>query len=119
MGKADLPLLLTSFGELELMNALHLRWYRRELTRSRAKQALALFQHDIVSGVYFLKPLAATVFERALRLSRKQTFRLGTRTLDVLHVASALEFRAKTFYTFDRRQGGLAHACGLTVLPRT
>ncbi len=117
MSKADLPLFLSPFSELELTNAVQLRFFRKELTRSQISQAFTLIHHDIASGVYFLKPLPATAFGRALQLSRKRTPRLGTRTLDILHVASALEFRAKTFYTFDRRQGALAKACGLTVHP--
>jgi hypothetical protein len=41
---------------------------------------------------------------------------LGTRTLDVLHVASALVLGATYFYKFDRNQGKLAAAEGLRVL---
>ena len=41
------------------------------------------------------------------------TPRLGTRTLDVLHVVSALALQADTFYTFDTRQAKLAAAEGL------
>jgi len=41
--------------------------------------------------------------------------RLGTRTLDVLHFASALVLKADTFYTFDVNQGKLAKAEGLAV----
>jgi predicted nucleic acid-binding protein len=36
-----------------------------------------------------------------------------TRSLDVLHVASALVLHAETFYTFDEKQRKLAKAEGL------
>jgi predicted nucleic acid-binding protein len=38
---------------------------------------------------------------------------LGTRTLDTLHVACALELKADRFWTFDERQARLAEAVGL------
>jgi predicted nucleic acid-binding protein len=117
MAEAELPLFLTSFGELELVNAIELRAYRKELKRSEVRQALTMFRRDIGAGVYFLKPLAATVFDRALKLAQKRTPRLGTRTLDILHVASAIDLRVKTFYTFDKRQKKLANSAKLHVLP--
>ena len=43
------------------------------------------------------------------------TPRLGTRTLDVLHVVSALALQADAFYTFDTRQVKLAAADVLLV----
>lgn len=41
---------------------------------------------------------------------------LGTRTLDVLHVASAVALGAQRFVTYDIRQAALAKAVGLRVL---
>jgi len=46
-------------------------------------------------------------------LSRKHTASIGCRSLDVLHVASALELELKNFLTFDRRQQKLAAAAGI------
>jgi len=115
MTRAKLPVLLTPFGELELTNAISLRLFRGELLPSKVKAAHTLVRKDIEDGVLALKPLPAAVFERAKLIARRRTPRLGTRTLDVLHVASALVLEADTFYTFDRSQGKLAKAEGLTV----
>ena len=115
MKQAKLSILLTPFGELELTNAILLRLFRRELLPSKVKAARALVGRDIEDGVLLLKPLAAAVYERAKQIARRRTPRLGARTLDVLHVASALVLQADTFYTFDRSQGKLAMAEGLTV----
>jgi predicted nucleic acid-binding protein len=41
---------------------------------------------------------------------------LGTRSLDVLHVATAVTLGAKHFVTYDERQGALAKVVGLTLL---
>ena len=38
---------------------------------------------------------------------------IALRTLDTLHVASALELGAERFWTFDDRQAKLARAVGL------
>jgi len=115
MKRAVLPLSLTAFGKLELTNAISLRLFRKELSASRCRAALALVNEDLVNGVLLNCGLPSSVLERAETLSRKQTPRLGTRTLDVLHVASALALRATGFYTFDARQSALAAAEGLRV----
>jgi len=50
----------------------------------------------------------------AAELSRQYTKKLGCRSLDVLHVASALEL--KSFVTFDPRQQQLTKNAGLGVV---
>ena len=115
MKRAKLPLLFTSFGELELTNAISLRLFRKELGASQSKAAFALLRADLQAGVLMVNPLPFSVFERALQIARRQTPRLGTRTLDVLHVAAALMLQADTFFTFDQRQCILAAAEGLRL----
>ena len=44
---------------------------------------------------------------------RQHTPSFGTRSLDVLHVASALELKARLFVTYDQKQSRLAGARGL------
>ena len=52
-------------------------------------------------------------FELCADLARRYGPKLGTGTLDSLHVACALELKAERFWTFDERQGKLAKAAGL------
>ena len=113
--RVKLPVLLTAFGEVELTNAFHLRIFRRELKPSKVRAAQALFRADLQNGVFELKPLTLEVFDRAKVLARVHTPRLGTRTLDLLHVAAALDLRADTLLTFDINQSKLAKAEGLVV----
>jgi predicted nucleic acid-binding protein len=115
MTHSRLPLLITPLGELELMNALQLRVFRKELDTSEIKAANAFFRRDLEAGVFTLKPLSPGIFERAKLLARKQTATLGTRTLDLLHVASALVLQADALYTFDRQQEKLARAESLKL----
>ena len=116
MREAELPILLTPLTELELVNAMSLRLFRQDLRSSEVKAAQSLIRRDLTEGVLQLKPLPLGVFDRAKRLSLHRTPQLGTRTLDILHVASALELRADTFYTFDHSQEALARAEGLIVI---
>ncbi len=56
-------------------------------------------------------PIEHSKFARNWR--QRHAARLGVRTLDTLHVASALELKAEHFWTFDGRQAKLALAAGL------
>jgi predicted nucleic acid-binding protein len=53
------------------------------------------------------------VHSRAEHLARRHAAVLGTRTLDILHVAAALALGATRFVTSDRRQASLAKAARL------
>jgi predicted nucleic acid-binding protein len=48
--------------------------------------------------------------------SRAHTPKLGTRSLDVLHIACAVELGLCQFLTFDVKQRKLAVACGLKAV---
>jgi len=50
------------------------------------------------------------------RLLAHHSMKLGTRTLDVMHVACACEIQADRFLSFDERQLSLAKLAGLRVL---
>jgi predicted nucleic acid-binding protein len=104
---------LTPFGRLELTNAVQLRHFRREITAAEAGEVLADIASDLASGALAPVPVPAAMFERAQALAGKHTARLGVRSLDILHVAVALELQAEGFLTFDRRQARLARAEGL------
>jgi predicted nucleic acid-binding protein len=112
---AALPFALTPFGRLELTNAIHLRHFRREITPAEAKGVLDSVASDFVAGALSCIPVPAAMFEHAEALAAKHTGRLGVRSLDVLHVAVALELQAEAFLTFDRRQARLARAEGLAT----
>lgn len=106
-------LLLTPLTELELTNALKLRIFRKEGTEAEIRRARAEFKEHARDGVFELEAMPTTVYERARQISGKQTALRGLRTLDILHVASALLLRAERFWTFDERQSELARAEGL------
>jgi predicted nucleic acid-binding protein len=115
MGQAPFPTFITPLGELELINALHLRVFRREISPETARSATDLFTRDVQARVFALRALTLDIFERAKRIARKRTSSLGTRSLDVLHVASALVMHVDEFYSFDRNQMKLAKTEGLKM----
>jgi hypothetical protein len=101
---------LTPLGECEFFNALELRIFRREITAAQARISSARF-------VEALHALPTQLFDRATALSRKTTATLGTRTIDLLHVAAALELGAQYLYSFDERQRKPARMVGLKLNP--
>ena len=107
--------LITPLGELEVVNALGLRVFRKEVSAAQAQSSLDDFENDLRDGILQLRPLPEQVFERARQLSRQTTARLGTRTADLLHVAAALELGVDWLYSFDRQQRKLARAVRLKI----
>jgi predicted nucleic acid-binding protein len=107
--------LVSTFTELEAINALELRVFRKEISPAEAKSSLLDFEKDLSQGVFQLVRLPEEAFQRAQQISRRMTARLGTRTADILHVAAALELNVDYLYSFDRQQRKLAHALKLKV----
>jgi predicted nucleic acid-binding protein len=106
---------VSTFGELEVVNAMGLRIFRKEVSTAQAQSSLDDFEKDLRAGYFQLRPLTEQVFERARRLSRQTTAKLGTRTADLLHVAAALELSADCLYTFDQQQRKLAQTVRLKL----
>jgi hypothetical protein len=82
---------LTTLGEVEVVNALGFRVFRREISLAQVPSSLSAFEKDLRDGVFQLRGLSDSAFGRARHLSRQTTPTLGTRTVDLLHVAAALE----------------------------
>jgi predicted nucleic acid-binding protein len=112
------PLPLTQVLEMEIVNALHGKVHRREMTKEVRDQCLADFYADVLSGFWQRCTLSASnLCQRVLALAGKHTPTLGTRTLDLMHVAAALELGCTDFLSFDQRQRQAAQAEGLKVCP--
>jgi len=109
--------LLTPLLELEFTNALQLLVFRKQATRAECSAIVDQFLIDRRAGAFRATPLAAEAWERATRFSEAHTAAIGTRTLDVLHVAAALLLQPDMFFTFDKRQAKLARAVRLKVAP--
>ena len=110
-------LIVTPLCEIEVINALGLRAFRKEVPLDRTRISIDTFERDLRSGPFERKPLPAGIFPRAGQLSKMMTPQTGIRAADLLHIAAALELGTDAFYTFDRRQRTLADATGLTLNP--
>lgn len=114
--KAELPIPLSLFSELELMSAIQQRLFRKEITHEEVSKSHYYFQKNFHQGVYKRVSFEGQEYEQALELVRRHTASIGCRTLDVLHVASALLLNIREFVTCDTRQKLLAQTAGLKVL---
>ena len=106
---------LTPFHKIEIAHGIAQKVFRRELSLSTADQMHQQLTADCNSGLWKVADLPPLTFETGIVLARTHVAKLGTRTLDTLHVASALELKAAQFWTFDDRQAKLAKAAGLKV----
>ena len=112
------PLVFSALQALEVGNALKLGVFRQLFSATDATAAWANLKQDERGGRLVKTrlnwPLA---FRVALLLSNQHSATVGTRSLDVLHVAAARCLRAAEFISFDSRQRALAAAVGLKVAP--
>ena len=118
MVRAATPLLFTPLHRTEVRNALRNATGRKEITEDEGRIAFGLIEDDLREQLFIHTPVEWTnVFRMADELSEKHASQDEQRTIDLLHVAIALECGAKTFLSFDRRQRRLAEAAGLRVRP--
>lgn len=116
------PLHFTNLLEFEFIQAIRLQVWLHAADRKKgystreADQMIADWDRDVATGLNQLVPCD---MDAVLRLSRiyslKHTAAGGHRTLDVLHVATAVHLGAEEFLTFDDRQRTLAAHAGLRV----
>jgi predicted nucleic acid-binding protein len=104
---------LTPLHRAELANAVAQQLFMKKISAGEAQKVYTQFQRDRESRCWLEVNVPEMAFERCVRLAQQYIARLGSGTLDTLHVASALELGAERFWTFDDRQAKLARAVGL------
>ena len=112
------PHVFSHLHEIEIPNAIRLKRFRAEITRAQESAAIRAFQADVDAGrmerpAYDIR----AVFIRAEKLSARYSGDIGTRSLDLLHIAAALEVGCSAFASFDARQRKCAALAGLKVIP--
>jgi predicted nucleic acid-binding protein len=118
LGNRREPLPLTPLVMLELRNAFNRAVQRQRITTAQRDALWQDVEADVASGFLVTVPVAAgPLHETARKLSDRHTPVLGTRSLDLLHVATALVLEAKVFFSFDDRQRKAAASEGLEVKP--
>lgn len=111
-----LPLTLSILNEYELGNALRYAEFRKAIASGEAALFWSEFEADQAGGRLLVQVCnLARVLDEARRLSETRTLTGGHRGFDILHVATALHFKAAEFLTFDGNQKKLAAAEGIHV----
>ena len=112
------PLIFSHVHGIEIPNAIRLKRFRGEITKAEEAAAIRVFQSDIDAGRLARPDYdLAEVFIQAERLSAKHAGDIGSRSLDVLHVAAALQCGCASLASFDERQRKIAILAGLKLLP--
>lgn len=107
---------VTSLHTLEIESAMAQKEFRGEITAQSRAQWQVHFERDQANGV--LSPMApdwSHVLDDAGRITRELTSRIGTRSLDVLHISVARLLPVDLFVAHDARQGHAAREAGLSV----
>ncbi len=108
----------TLLNELEFMNSIRRGLGDGSIDQSEHDAIVREIAGDEADGLIERVSLnQIKLYERALDLSRKHTRTLACRSLDILHVASAIILGARRFASFDIRQRRLAEAVGLALAP--
>jgi len=108
---------LTRFHELEFTNAIELKSFRSEINERQKDWVHSAFDDHKKIGIYYYPVINWTeTWDIAIDLSGIHTRLFGSRSLDILHVASAMTMKAQHFFSLDSRQAKLASAAGLSIV---
>lgn len=118
LGTSRQPLPLTPLGRLEMRNAFNLAVKWQRITPAERDALWQDVEADIASGFLVPTTVAADALHaKARELSDRYSPTVGTRSLDLLHVAAATLLNADTFFSFDERQRQAAKGEGMEVKP--
>jgi len=110
------PLPFAALHRVELRNAFSLAVFQQRLTPREIRAAWLEVENDLAAG--HLVPRAG-LWHRVLReaetIAQNHTATVGSRTLDILHVAAAKLLGVPGFCSFDTRQTTVAGRIGLTT----
>ena len=118
MQAAPVVLPFTPLAMLELRNAFNRAVQRQRITTAQRDALWQDIEADIAGGFLVATPVSSEeLHAKARQLSDRYTPSLGTRSLDLLHIAAAQILDARIFFSFDDRQRKAAAAEGLEVRP--
>lgn len=113
----DHPLPIWEIQKAELINALRLKVFWNEITLEQVETQIALFENRLKRGLYAFPEIDRDSLMKCVLCLGAETPRLGCRTMDIFHVACAVEIGASEFLSFDQRQNDLATHAGLKLTP--
>ena len=112
------PVILSPLSLLEIRNAFNMAIGRGEIGEAEREAVLADIERQIAAGFFRMADVSqADIYAKARELSDRHTPAMLTRSLDLMHVATALLSKARVFLSTDNRQRKAAKAEGLDVKP--
>jgi len=108
--------IINRLTDLEVGSTLRRKSLDGFLTASEAQSAFGKFRAHRSIGLYDRKPIGETVFALAENLIERHGDFIRLRSLDLLHVATALHNGIDGFATYDRQLKVLAERVGLELL---
>jgi predicted nucleic acid-binding protein len=115
--RLSVPLPFSHLHEIEVRNAMRLKIFRGEAESRKVLRSIRAIESDAAAQVLKRPGLNwPDVFRRAEDLSKRFSSRSGSRSLDLLHVASCLLLECRNFLTFDDRQAAVARKAKLRIV---
>lgn len=112
------PVILSPLSLLEIRNAFNMGIGRGEIGVPDREAVMADIDRQIEAGFFRMVDVSQTdIYTKARELSDRHTPTILTRSLDLMHVATALLVKASVFLSTDSRQRQAAMAEGLKVKP--
>ncbi len=116
--RARLPVVLSLLSLLEIRNAFNMAIHRGEIVAEDRDAVFADIERQLAAGFFRMADVSqAAVYAKAQELSDRHTPAVATRSLDLMHVATAILCKARVFLSTDSRQRKVAKAVGLEVKP--
>jgi predicted nucleic acid-binding protein len=109
------PLLTSLLTRVEVASALYRKEGLGDISRADSGRALARFDGDCAAGRIILTPLRPEIAQDAADLIRR--LKIPLRSLDALHLATAIATRATAVVTTDARLRDACLLAGLGVRP--
>jgi hypothetical protein len=107
---------LTALHRLELRNAFWLAVFQKRCSAQDAREFWECIQEEIKAGLLLPQLVPDdNIWQSAEAMVEPHTSVLGTRSMDILHLAYACSLNVDEFVTFDQRQSALALRIGLKV----
>lgn len=112
------PVFLSPLSLLEIRNALNLAIRRGEMGETEREAILADIRRQLEAGYFRMAEASQSeIYAKAGDLSDTHTPAIGTRSLDLMHLATAVLCKAQRLLSTDTRQREAAKAEGLEVKP--
>jgi predicted nucleic acid-binding protein len=119
-GSEDGPITSSQIFAFELLFAVNARLARRQISKEFAAKVQRKFMADVDVGRFLMIPLGKDLLPSAVEMAAKlagKAHALEVRTLDGIHLATALLLGSEEIVTSDKRMRKAAEALGLSVLP--